>query len=97
MYVISKNQEGFKNDHRYSGGDRRLSGRLTVSVAKEFIVIRATARFVSRLSGVMLILTGFGNIASAAVVPELDAASASSAIALVVGAALLAHDKFRNR
>jgi hypothetical protein len=60
-------------------------------------VIRASVRFVSRLAGLLLILTGFGDTAWAILVPELDAASASSAIALVVGAALLAHDKFRKR
>jgi hypothetical protein len=48
----------------------------------------------------MLLITGLGHVAFGGIepeVPEIDPASASSAIALLVGAALIARDKFRSR
>jgi hypothetical protein len=45
--------------------------------------------------GLVLMLSGIGSVAAAQVVPEIDPASAASAIALLAGAALMARDKFR--
>jgi hypothetical protein len=60
-------------------------------------VSRSLLRFASRSLGLLLILSGMSSVAMAAVVPEVDPASASSALALLVGAALLARDKFRRQ
>jgi hypothetical protein len=62
-------------------------------------VSRTLARFAIRLLGLLLIISGLGSAAwsIAEDTPELDPASASSAVALLTGAALLAHDKFRQR
>jgi hypothetical protein len=60
-------------------------------------VFRPFARLVTRIFGLLLVLSGLGGVAWGIAGPELDPASASSAIALLVGAALLAHDKFRQR
>jgi hypothetical protein len=60
-------------------------------------VSRTMIRFTVRVMGLVLVLSGFGAPALAISGPEIDPASASSAIALLVGAALLAHDKFRSK
>ena len=72
-------------------------GCLLFRVVGEFLVFRTSARFLGRLLGLLLVLSGFGDMAWAISGPELDPASATSAVALLVGAALLAHDKFRQR
>jgi hypothetical protein len=59
-------------------------------------MIRTAIRFSGRILGLLLLLTGFSSVAFAIVqAPELDPTSASSAVALLVGAALLAADRFR--
>ena len=60
-------------------------------------MLRSLVRFASRALGLLLVLSGFGGIALAVAVPEINPASASSAVALLAGAALLAHDKFRRQ
>lgn len=61
-------------------------------------MLRWLIMFASRAAGLMLVLTGFGAVALAVPAgPEIDPASASSAIALLVGVALLARDKFRRQ
>jgi hypothetical protein len=49
--------------------------------------------------GLLLILSGMSSVAMAIPVstPEVDPASATSALALLVGAVLLARDKFRRQ
>lgn len=60
-------------------------------------MLRVTIRFASRVLGLLLILSGISGVASAGVVvPEIDPASAASAIALLSGVALMARDKFRS-
>lgn len=56
-------------------------------------------RFATRSMGLLLILSGLGSVAMAIPVPtpEVDPASATSALALLVGTALLARDKFRRQ
>jgi hypothetical protein len=64
-------------------------------------VLRATIGFASRTLGLMLMVSGLASIALGGIietdVPEIDPASATSAIALLVGAALIARDKLRLR
>jgi hypothetical protein len=55
------------------------------------------ARSAGRLLVFALIVSGLSNTAWAIQAPELDPASASSALALVIGAGLLAYDKLRQR
>jgi uncharacterized protein (TIGR03382 family) len=57
-------------------------------------MLNSIVRWSTRAAGLALIVSGMASVACAAV-PEVDPASASSALALVVGAALLARDKFR--
>jgi len=54
---------------------------------------------VCRLLGLLLLVSGMSGVvlAQAGNVPEIDPMSASSAIALLAGAALMARDKFRQR
>lgn len=60
-------------------------------------MLRLLTKNAIRALGLVLLLSGIVNVAYAAVAPEIDPASASSAIAIIAGAALLAHDKFRQR
>ena len=60
-----------------------------------FQVSRSLLRLASRSLGLLLLLSGMSGVASAVAVPEVDPASATSALALLVGAAMLARDKFR--
>jgi hypothetical protein len=63
-------------------------------------MLRRTMCLACRTLGFMLLITGLGHVAFGGIepeVPEIDPASASSAIALLVGAALIARDKFRSR
>jgi hypothetical protein len=64
----------------------------------DFQVSRSLLRFASRSLGLLLMLSGMSSLAMAIPVgPEVDPASATSALALLVGAALLARDKFRRQ
>ena len=58
---------------------------------------RSLLRFASRSLGLLLMLSGMSSVAFASAVPEIDPASATSALALLAGAALLARDKFRRQ
>jgi hypothetical protein len=59
-------------------------------------VSRSLLRFASRSLGLLLILSGMSSVAMAIpATPEIDPASATSALAMLAGAALLARDKFR--
>ena len=59
-------------------------------------MVRVAIVYVSRTLGLLLMLSGVGSVAAAATsVPEVDPASASSALALLAGTYLLARDKFR--
>ena len=61
-------------------------------------MLRSIIGFASRLGGLLLIFVGPATAAHAAVaVPEIDPATASGAIALLAGAAMIARDKFRVR
>jgi hypothetical protein len=62
-------------------------------------MLRRMMCLVCQSLGLMLIVSGLGRIAFGIEpeVPEIDPASASSAIMLLVGAALVARDKFRSR
>ena len=63
-------------------------------------MLRATIGFACRTLGLLLMLSGLAGVALAGVppddVPEIDPASAYSAIALLLGAALIARDKLRS-
>ncbi len=60
-------------------------------------MFRSLLKNSTRALGLVLLLSGLAGAAYAAVAPEIDPASASSAIAIIAGAALLAHDKFRRQ
>jgi hypothetical protein len=55
--------------------------------------------FSSRVVGLVFIVAGTASVAIAGIdpVPEIDPTTASSAIALLAGAAMIARDKFRLR
>jgi len=54
-------------------------------------------RMMNRALGLLLLMSGMSGVALAQLhVPEIDPVSASSAIALLAGAALMARDKFRS-
>jgi hypothetical protein len=65
----------------------------------DFQVSRSLLRFATHSLGLLLMLSGMSSLAMAipASTPEVDPASATSALALLAGAVLLARDKFRRQ
>ena len=62
-------------------------------------MLRMVSNWTSRGLGLLLMLSAFAGVAQAQIghVPEIDPASAASALGLLAGVGLLAHDKFRRK
>jgi hypothetical protein len=82
-------------DMHYSGTVPPTLGVGERSQYRSFQVSRSFLRLASRSLGLLLMLSGMSGVAMAVVAPEVDPASATSALALLVGAAMLARDRFR--